>query len=71
MENEGILLGDTANSEKMDLKRTSVWRATRQEFHWKLREVCESNAYGIPMENEGILLGDSANSKNMDLKRTS
>eukprot|EP00973_Karenia_brevis_P057934 8065144-Karenia_brevis.AAC.1 len=32
MENKSILLGDSAKSQKMDLKWTSVWRAKGREF---------------------------------------
>eukprot|EP00973_Karenia_brevis_P058410 8134299-Karenia_brevis.AAC.1 len=40
MEHKCILLEDRANSQKMDIKWTSVWGAKCIEFHWKANAFC-------------------------------
>ena len=39
-------LGDSADSQKMDLKWTSVWRAKCKEFHKKMKDFGASGVQG-------------------------
>ena len=41
-----VVLGHSANSQKMDLKWTSVWRAKCKEFHRKMKDFGASGVQG-------------------------